>query len=253
MTDILSNDLKGKRVLITGSSRGIGAAAARAFAEAGAQVMLHAHATVAPAEALAKEIGAVGVMQGDFTDMGQVRRVVAGAIDKLGGLDVLINNAGTMVGRKRLSELTDEFISQVFDLNTRSAIMASQAAYSALKDSRGCIINTVSIASRTGGSMGSGMYAASKGFLSTYTHGLAVELSPDQIRVNGVAPGTIMTDFHRRYTTPERLANIAKAVPLGRLGSDEDCVGAYLFLASSALSGYMTGQILEVNGGQLMP
>lgn len=253
MTDILASDLKGKRVLITGSSRGIGAAAARAFAEAGARVMLHAHATVGPAEALAKEIGAAGVLKGDFTDMAQVKRVVGDAIAQLGGLDVLINNAGTMVGRMRLAEVTNEFITEVFDLNTRSAIMASQAAYAALKESQGCIINTVSVASRTGGSVGASMYAASKGFLSTYTRGLAVELSPDRIRVNAVAPGTIMTDFHRRYTSPERLEGIAKAVPLGRLGTDEDCAGAYLFLASPALSGYITGQILEVNGGQLMP
>lgn len=253
MTDILAADLKDKRVLITGSSRGIGAAAARAFAQAGAKVMLHAHATVAPAEALAREIGAVGVLKGDFTKMDEVKRVVADAIAQLGGLDVLINNAGTMVGRRKLSEVTDDFISEVFDLNTRSAIIASQAAYEALKASKGCIINTVSVASRTGGSVGASMYGASKGFLSTYTRGLAVELSADRIRVNGVAPGTIMTDFHRRYTSQERLEGIAKAVPLGRLGTDEDCAGTYLFLASPALSGYITGQIIEVNGGQLMP
>ena len=253
MSDPITQDLKGKRVLVTGSSRGIGAAAARAFAQAGAKVVLHAHASVAPAEKLAAEIGAVGVLTGDFTDMDEVARVVNEAIALLGGLDVLVNNAGTMVARATIDKLTDDLVSNIFDLNGRSAVFATQVALDAMKESRGCVINTVSVASRTGGSNGAGIYGASKGFLSTYTRALANELAGFGIRVNGVAPGVIMTDFHRRYSTPERLEQIAKAIPLGRLGTDEDCAGAYLFLAAPSLSAYVTGQVIEVNGGQLMP
>jgi 3-oxoacyl-[acyl-carrier protein] reductase len=253
MADILTQDLSGKRVLITGSSRGIGAAAARAFASCGARVVLHAHASREAAQTLGREIGAAGVLFGDFTKMAEVTRVIDEATALLGGLDVLVNNAGTMVARVPIEQITDEKLTEIFDLNARSAVFATKRALDALKASKGCIINTVSIASRSGGSNGAGPYGAAKGYLSTYTRALANELAPHGIRVNGVSPGVIMTDFHRRYSTPERLAATAKAIPMGRLGTDEDCAGAYLFLAAPSLSGYVTGQMIEVNGGQLMP
>lgn len=253
MADLLASDLKNKRVLITGSSRGIGAAAARAFAAQGAKVVLHANASRETAKALGREIGAAGVVAGDFTNMDEVARVVDEAIRILGGLDVLINNAGTMVARAPIEKLDDALVTKIFDLNARSAVFASQRALDALKQSKGTIINTVSIASRTGGSNGAGVYGASKAFLSTYTRALAAEMAPHGVRVNAVSPGVIMTDFHRRYSTPERLASTAKAIPLGRLGTDEDCAGAYLFLAAPSLSAYITGQTIEVNGGQIMP
>ena len=95
-------------------------------------------------------------------------------------------------------------------------------------------------------------FSASKAFVSTWTRALARELAPDAIRVNAVSPGTIMTDFHRRYSSQEKLDKTAASIPLKRLGTAEDCAPAYVFLASSALSGYITGQILEINGGQFM-
>jgi 3-oxoacyl-[acyl-carrier protein] reductase len=97
------------------------------------------------------------------------------------------------------------------------------------------------------------MYASAKGFVSTFTRGLAKELVKDDIRVNAVSPGVISTPFHERYSTPAMLETFKVAIPMGRLGTAEECTGAFLFLASDALSGYVTGQILEVNGGQLMP
>ena len=97
------------------------------------------------------------------------------------------------------------------------------------------------------------LYAAAKGFVSTITRGHAKELIGKKIRVNAVSPGVITTPFHERYSTPEGLEAIRKTIPAARLGTAEDCVGAYLFLASEALSGYIVGQIIEVNGGQLMP
>ena len=115
------------------------------------------------------------------------------------------------------------------------------------------IVNTVSISARSGGSAGSALYSGTKAFVSAWTKTLAKELAPDGIRVNAVSPGTIMTDFHRRYSSEEKLRATAESIPLKRLGTADDCAPAYLFLAADALAGYMTGQVIEVNGGQLMP
>ena len=117
----------------------------------------------------------------------------------------------------------------------------------------GFIINTTSIAARNGGANGAVLYAAAKGFVSTLTHGQAKELIGKKIRVNAVAPGVIATPFHDRYTNPQQLEAQRQTIPIGRIGTPEECVGAYLFLASESLSGYIIGQIIEVNGGQLMP
>jgi 3-oxoacyl-[acyl-carrier protein] reductase len=132
-------------------------------------------------------------------------------------------------------------------------VTASRAALPALIASRGTIINVTSISARTGGSTGSALYSAAKAFVSTFTRSLATELAADGVRVNAVSPGTIMTAFHEVYSTPEKLAATSRQIPLQRLGNGDDCAGAFLFLASDRLSGYVTGQILEVNGGQLMP
>jgi 3-oxoacyl-[acyl-carrier protein] reductase len=118
---------------------------------------------------------------------------------------------------------------------------------------RGNIINVTSIAARNGGGSGAGLYASAKGFVSTFTRALAKEEAGNGIRVNGVAPGTITTPFHERDSSAAQLEAIRQTIPLGRLGTAEDCVGAFLFLASDQLSSYVTGQVIEVNGGQLMP
>jgi 3-oxoacyl-[acyl-carrier protein] reductase len=122
-----------------------------------------------------------------------------------------------------------------------------------LRKQGGVIINTTSVAARNGGGGGSVLYAASKGFVSTFTRGFAKEVVKDRIRVNAVAPGVILTPFHERYSTPEQMKAMIATIPMGYAAKSEECVGAYLFLASNLLSGYVTGQILEVNGGQLMP
>ncbi len=241
--------LEGKRVLITGASRGIGAATARLFAEAGARLALHYRR--APAEAALID-GAV-LLQADFADRDAPARVVDEAVAALGGLDVLINNAGHMLGRIPLAEQGDAAIDRVFDLNARSVVTACRTALPALRASRGVILNVTSISAHTGGSAGSALYSATKAFVSTFTKALATELAPDGIRVNAVSPGTIMTEFHEVYSTPEKLEATRTKIPLQRLGTGEDCAGAFLYLASERLGGYVTGQIIEVNGGQLMP
>ena len=141
----------------------------------------------------------------------------------------------------------------MFDLNARSVLTMTRAARPWLAKRGGFVINTTSIAARNGGANGAMLYAAAKGFVSTITRGHAKELIGENIRVNAVSPGVITTPFHDRYSTPEGLEAIRKTLPADRLGVAEDCVGAYLFLASQMLSGYVIGQIVEVNGGQLMP
>jgi 3-oxoacyl-[acyl-carrier protein] reductase len=116
----------------------------------------------------------------------------------------------------------------------------------------GTIINVSSIAARTGGAGGAVLYAAAKGFISTATHGWARELAADNIRVNAVSPGVVTTPFHDRYSTPQQLEAMRATIPLGRLGTADECAGTFLYLASDALSGYVTGQVIEVNGGQYM-
>jgi len=241
--------LEGKRVLVTGASRGIGAAVARLLAEAGCRLALHYRRE--PAETA--DLAPAALIQGDLADRAAPARVVGEAIAALGGLDILINNAGHMLGRIPLAEMDDAAIDRVFDLNARSVVSTSRAALPALALSRGAIINVTSISARTGGSSGSALYSAAKAFVSTFTKALATELAPRGIRVNAVSPGTITTEFHAIYSTPEKLEATRQRIPLERLGSGDDCAGAFLFLASGRLGGYVTGQIIEVNGGQLMP
>lgn len=250
-------DLRGKSILITGASTGIGAALARAFAAQGAKVGVNYHASEGPAKTLVTEIEAGGgvalLLKGDVTKPEDCEAMAARMAETFRSIDGLINNAGLLLGRVDSLKATDEHISAVFDLNARSVMTMTRAARPWLAKRGGFVINTTSIAARNGGANGAMIYAAAKGFVSTITKGHAKELIGEKIRVNGVAPGVIETPFHNRYSTPEALEAIRKTIPAARLGTPEDCVGAYLFLASEMLSGYLLGQILEVNGGQLMP
>lgn len=250
-------DLSGKAVLITGASTGIGATLAKAFARQGALVGVHYHSSSDAAKKVVADIEAEGgtaaLVQGDVSVSTEVRKIVEATADRFGRLDGLINNAGGMVGRMDYAVMTDDYYDAVMDLNARSIITASKAAIPHLKVNGGFIINTTSIAARNGASNGAGLYGSSKAFVSNVTRGMAKELIPFGIRVNGVAPGVIATPFHERYSSEAHMKAALATIPQGRLGTSEDCAGAYLFLASEALSGYMIGQVLEVNGGQLMP
>lgn len=250
-------DIAGRTVLVTGGATGIGAAISRAFADAGAKVAVHFHSGGPAAAALLQDIQvaggqAVGIGS-DLTKRGNPEHLVAQCVSALGGLDILVNNAGGMVARRELAEIDDAFIDQVFDLNVRSTIHCCQAALPHLARSKGgVIVNVSSVSARTGGSPGSSIYSGTKGFIATFTRSLARELAPKDIRVNAVSPGTIATDFHVRHSTPEKLEATRKSIPQARLGAARDCAGTVLYLASNDLAGYITGQIIEVNGGQLM-
>lgn len=248
------SDLDGTKVLVTGASTGIGAAVARAFAAQGAHVVAHFNRSEAAAEALRGEWpDRIELIQGELGEPGAASRVVQAAANMLGGLDGLVNNAGGMLGRIASTDMPPGHFDEVVNLNARSVWEATVAAHPFLKAAGGYVINTSSVAARTGGGAGAVLYAATKSFVSSLTRGHAKEFVRDGIRVNAVAPGLIQTPFHDKYTPPELLAQQTASVPMGREGTPEECVGAFLFLASPALSGYITGQIIEVNGGQLMP
>jgi 3-oxoacyl-[acyl-carrier protein] reductase len=251
-------DLKNKAVLLTGASTGIGAAVARALGGAGARVAVHYRGSRSEAEAVARDIEASGgeafVVQADITDSAAVDRMVAGVHERFGRIDVLINNAGGFVRRSPIVDADDDYIDAVFRLNARSVVAVSRRVIPLMAaGGGGAIINVTTQAARTGGGPGAGLYAACKGFVSTITRTMAKELVKDKIRVNAVAPGVIETPFHEGHSSPEVLKNFANAIPMGRLGTADECVGAFLFLASDAASSYVTGQIIEVNGGQVMP
>jgi 3-oxoacyl-[acyl-carrier protein] reductase len=251
-------DLKGKVVLITGSSTGIGAAAALAFGANGAKVAVHYNKSKAEAEKVVAGVekggGKAILVQGDVTSSASCKEIVDKTVQSLGRIDVLITNAGGLVQRAPVEQITDELFDQVVYLNVRSALACISASVPHMrKQGGGNIINVTSIAARHGGGPGAALYAGAKGFVSTMTRGLAKELVKENIRVNAVAPGVIYTPFHERYSTPQMLEGFKASIPMNRIGTPDECAGAFLFLASTQLSGYVTGQIIEVNGGQYMP
>ncbi|AXF04506.1 SDR family NAD(P)-dependent oxidoreductase [Paraburkholderia hospita] len=251
-------DLKNKVVLITGASSGIGAALARAFGECGSRVAVHYRSGVSAAQSVVSQIKEAGgdaiAVQADVTESSQVDEMVTKVHAHFGRIDVLVNNAGGFVRRAPIVEADDDYIDDVFRLNARSVVAVSRRVIPLMAGSGGGnIINVTTQAARTGGGPGAGLYAACKGFVSTITRTMAKELVGERIRVNAVAPGVIETPFHDGHSSPEILKRFSAAIPMGRLGTAEECTGAFLFLASDEASSYVTGQIIEVNGGQVMP
>ena len=257
MTTLRIPDLAGKAVLITGASSGIGEALARAFAAQGALVGLHYNSNAEAAHAVARDIDAAGgsvvLVKADAASSEAMAEAVAHVAKAFGRLDGVINNAGSMIGRMLYEDMTDVQYDKVMDVNARSVLSTTQAAIVHLKKQGGFVINTTSISARTGGTAGSGVYGSSKAFVGAVTKGMALEFGKFNIRVNAVAPGVIVTPFQDKFALPGQLDQVAGSVPLMRTGTPDDCVGAYLFLASPMLSGYITGQTIDVNGGQLMP
>ena len=188
----MATDLKNKVVLITGASTGIGAAAARAFAEQGSKVVVHYNASKEAAEKVAREVKSAGgealLVGGDVTKSANIKRIVADTLAGFGRIDVLVDNAGGLVQRTKIEDYSEDFLHQVLDLNVIQVAMFMHEVVPAMrKQGGGNIINVSSIAARHGGGGGAIVYAGAKGFISTATKGWAKELVGDKIRVNGVA------------------------------------------------------------------
>lgn len=252
------SDLAGKTALITGSSTGIGATLARAFAAQGVKIALHGYANIEQAEQVASEIRNLGgqahVIKADIRTSKECNRLVREAHAALGSLDILINNAGGVVNRVPIRDADDDLYEAVLDLNARSVFACSRAALPIMEaQGSGVIISTTSLAARNGGGGRSVLYAASKAFVSTFTRGLAKEVARYNIRVNAVAPGVIDKPNVSWVTPQHQIEASIKATPMRRTGTLDECVGAYLYLASDLMSSFVTGQIIEVNGGMLMP
>lgn len=198
------NDLKNKVVVVTGASTGIGAAVAQEFGRHGASVVVHYFSSPQAAKTVADGIDATGqraiTVQGDLHHTAECEKLIAAAVARFGRIDVLINNAGALVKRVPITEMSDDVFDDVVNLNVRSVLMCTRYAVPHMPQGSS-IINLTSVAARNGGGPGSSLYAGSKGFVSTITKGHAKELIARQIRVNAVAPGVITTPFHEKFTT----------------------------------------------------
>jgi 3-oxoacyl-[acyl-carrier protein] reductase len=247
-------DLKGKRVLITGSSSGIGQAAAVAFARQGCFVGVHYFQTRSGGEETLRQVQALSegcLLRADMRDEKQVETLIRDFVHAAGGLDILINNAGTMLARQPIETMPLDFYEDVFATNCRSVFLATRFALEDLKQSRGCIVNVGSVAGHHGGGGGSGIYAAAKSAVHMMTIAMAREFAPYGIRVNTVVPGLIETRFHEQFSTPERKRKVAQETPLGRNGTADDVAKVMLFLASREAA-FITGEYIAVNGGLYM-
>ena len=249
-------DLTGKVALITGASSGIGAATASLFTELGAKVAIGYHSNREGAAQVQRRIGDAGgkaiSIQADMRKDSDIQSMMKDVTEQLGPIDVLVNNAGSLLRRMKAVELDEATWNEILNLNLTSAALCSHAVVSSMIERRrGAIINVVSIAGRNGGGPGAGPYAAAKGGLITYTKSLAKELAPHGVRVNAISPGVIDTPFHEVFSTPEMMRNFVTMIPLGRVGTPIECAKVIAFLASDAAS-YVVGQTIEVNGGQLM-
>lgn len=250
----MNNKLIGKNVLITAGAQGIGEAITRHFIDNGANVAIHYFSSADTANALVNYASSTSTkaiaISGDLTNENDANTLVEKTVEALGSLDILINNAGSLVDRKMLNEMDTAFWHKVMDINLTSMMLVTRAAAAYLtKNENSSIVNLASLAGRKGGHPGSLVYSTSKGAILTFTRALSSELGPQGTRVNAVAPGLILgTSFHNTHTTKESADATTASIPIQRAGNADDVARAVLYLASE-YDGFITGATLDINGG----
>ena len=241
--------LSGKTAIVTGGGRDIGRSCALRLAAEGANVAINYFASGTGAESAAAEIAASGgrafALKGDLTVPDAAEALVAETVGAFGGIDILVNNTGGLIARKKMSEMTLEHWRAVMDLNLTSTFLMIKACLPHM--TTGAIVNLASQAGRDGGGPGSVAYASAKGAVMTMTRGLAKELGP-AIRVNALCPGMIDTDFHNVHTRDEVRRAVEAATPVRRQGTPEDVASLVAFLASDDAA-FVTGANVDINGG----
>lgn len=242
--------------LVTGASLGIGAATALEFARRQSQVAVHYNSSEDAAKAVVAEIEAAGgtawLFQADVSQPDQCRRLVAEVLAKTGRIDTLVNNAGSLLDRRFVLDIEDEFWAHVMNLNMGSVLWVSQPAAAHMKErGSGTIVNLGSIAGHNGGGPGAMPYAAAKAGVTGMTKGMAKELIAYGIRVNAVNPGVILTPFHERFSSAERMSAMVSQIPQGRAGEPSEVAKTIVFLASGEAS-HIVGESIEINGGMLL-
>ena len=255
-TTCLIPEFENKTALITGASRGIGEAATVALAAAGVRkFILHYNSHRQGIDSLIAKLGSsvsCHTLQADLAQNAGIESFTSQLAALNTPVDFLINNAGFLVQRAKLSESTPELWDRVMNLNAKSAWFITQAvAPGMIERGSGVIVNLSSIAARNGGGIGAAMYAASKAAVACFTKGLSRELAPKGIRVNGVSPGTVDNHFHEVFSTKQMMETMLASAPVGKLGTNEEVADVIVFLCSPA-SRYIHGQTIEINGGMYM-
>lgn len=248
--------LAGRNALVTGGGSGIGAAIALMLAQHGANVAVTYLGSQQGAQEVTKQIETLGrtafAQQMDATQVNSVNagiQAIGAALS--GSIDILVNNAGNLVKRCAIMDMDEALYDAIMDVNVKSTFLVTKAVLPFMNRGKGRIINMSSLAAQDGGGAGAAIYAASKGAVLTLTRGMAKEFAPRGITVNAVAPGFIAnTNFHNTFTAPEVQQSIVSRIPIGRGGEAEDVAGAVLYLASD-LAGFLTGEIIQINGGAM--
>jgi NAD(P)-dependent dehydrogenase (short-subunit alcohol dehydrogenase family) len=244
-------------ILITGGSRGVGAATARLAAKQGYDVAISYVSNASTAQAVVADIEAMGrralAVRADSAEPGQVEQLFTAIDDTFGRIDVLVNNAAVLELQSRLEDLSFERMQRVFAVNAIGPILCAQQASKRMSHRHGgrggSIVNISSAAARLGSPNEYVDYAASKGALETFTTGFAKEVAREGIRVNCVRPGHIYTEMHASGGEPGRVDRVKDSIPMGRGGQPEEVARAILWLAGDEAS-FVTGTFLDVTGGK---